>query len=86
MIYVIAWNFKPESRNAVETRFKETGGGLPPGGVKMLGRWSGSNKGVCVAETDDALALSRWVHDWSDLMSFDIYPATTDEDTAKVIS
>ena len=87
MIYVMSWSFKPECRNAVEARFKETGG-LPPEGAKMLGRWSGIgiNKGVCVAESHDALALGRWAHEWSDLMSFDIYPALTDEDTAKVIS
>lgn len=87
MIYVTAWTFKPEHRDAVNARFKETGG-LPPEGVKMLGRWSGigTNKGVCVAESDDALAVARWGQQWSDLMSFDIYPALTDEDTAKVIS
>ena len=87
MIYVIAWSFKPECRNAVEARFKETGD-PPPEGTKMLGRWHGIgiNKGVCVAESDDGLALARWAHEWSDLMSCDIYPALTDEDTAKVIS
>ena len=87
MIYVVAWTFKPEHRDAIQARFRETGG-LPPEGVKMIGRWhgTGTNKGVCVAETDDALAMARWAQQWSDLMSFDVYPALTDEDTAKVIS
>ena len=87
MIYVATWNFKPEHRDVADARFRETGG-LPPEGVKMLGRWHGigTNKGVCVAESDDALAVARWAQKWSDLMSFDIYPALTDEDTAKVIS
>ncbi len=87
MIQIIAWTFRPEHRNAVQARFKETGG-LPPKGVKMLGRWSGigTNKGVCVAESEDPLAFAKWAQEWSDLMSFDIYPALTDEDTAKVIS
>ena len=49
MTFVAAWTFKPECRKAVEARFKETGG-LPPEGVKMLGRWSGPNNGVCIAD------------------------------------
>ncbi len=87
MIHVIAWTFKPEHRNAVQARFKETGG-LPPAGVKMLGRWHGigTNKGVCLAESDDALAVAKWAQKWSDLMSFDVYPALSDEDTAKTFS
>ena len=87
MIYVVAGNFLPEHRDAIQARFRETGG-LPPEGVNRLGRWHGigTNKGVCVAESDDALAIARWAQKWSDLMSLDIYPALTDEDTAKVIS
>ena len=41
MIYVTVWTFKPEHRDAVQARFKQTGG-LPPEGVKMLGRWHGT--------------------------------------------
>ena len=87
MIHVIAWSFKPEQRDAVQARFKKTGG-LPPKGVKMLGRWHGigTNKGVCVAESNDALAVAKWAQEWSDLMSFDIYPAQTDEDAGKAFS
>ncbi len=87
MIQIIAWTFRPEHRNAVQARFKETGG-LPPKGVEMLGRWRGigTNKGVCVAESEDPLAFAKWAQEWSDHMSCDIYPALTDEDTAKVIS
>ena len=87
MIHVMTFTFKPEHRNAVIARFKETGG-LPPEGVKMLGRWHGigTNKGVCVAESDDPLAVAKWGQEWSDLMSFDIYPVLTDEEMAKVLS
>ena len=86
MIYVIAWTFTPEHRDAVQARFKATGG-LPPAGVTMLGRWHGIgvNKGVCVAESGDPLAVAAWAQQWSDLMSFDVYPALTDQDTAKAL-
>jgi hypothetical protein len=86
MIYVTTWTFKPEHRDAIQARFKQTGG-LPPEGVRMLGRWHGIglNKGVCVAENDDPLAIGRWAQQWSDLMSLEMYPALTDEDTAKIL-
>lgn len=87
MLYVIAWTFRPEHRDAVQARFMQTGG-LPPEGVRMLGRWHGTgvNRGVCAAETDDPLALARWAQQWSDLMSFDVYPALNDEDIAKILA
>jgi len=87
MIHVMTFTFKPEHRNAVIARFKETGG-LPPEGVKMLCRWHGigNNKGVVVAESEDPLAFAKWLLEWSDLASFDVYPALNDEDIAKAIS
>jgi len=87
MIHVITWTFKPEHRNAAIARFKETGG-RPPAGVKMLGRWHGigNNKGVFVAESGDPLAFAKWLLGWSDLLSFDVYPALGDEEIAKAIS
>ena len=86
MIHVMTWAFKPEHRNAVIARFKETGG-LPPEGVKMLGRWHGigNNKGVVVAESEDPLAFAKWLLEWSDLASFDVYPALGDEEIAKAL-
>ncbi len=87
MTFIVAWSFKPEQRNAVQARFKQTGG-RPPAGIKMLGRWHGvgTNKGVAVAEAKDSLAMAKWAQEWSDLMSFDIYPVMTDEETAKSLA
>ena len=87
MFFVIAFNFAPGNRNAVQARFKETGG-LPPQGVKMLGRWHGigNGKGVCVAQSDDPVALYKWAQNWSDLMSIEVYPVVSDEGLVKAIS
>ena len=86
MLYVCTWSYPPERRNEVHARFKETGG-PPPEGVKMIGRWHslGGGKGVCLSETNDAVALAKWTQDWSDLMSMDVYPVMDDETAAKVI-
>jgi hypothetical protein len=75
MVIITTWTFKPEHREAA-------------GGRQMLGRRHGigTSKGVCVAESDAPAAIARWAQQWSDLMSFDLYPAQTDEDTARMLS
>jgi hypothetical protein len=54
----------------------------------MVGRWHGvaTNKGVCVVESDDSLAIAKWLADWTDVVSYGIYPALSDEEAAKAIS
>src|ERR1035437_1673984 len=87
VVHVIAWHYDPENRDAILARFKETGG-LPPAGVKMIGRWHGvgTNKGFCVAEGNDPITLAKRAQAWSDLMKFDIYPVVTDADMAQILS
>ncbi len=86
MIFVSIYSYPPENQKAIEARFKETEGGKPPAGVKLLGRWfaAASGKGFGAYECDDPAALAKWAHDWADLMSFEIYPVVTDEDMAKL--
>ena len=84
MTFVTIFSYPPENRQAVQARFKETGG-RPPAGVKMLGRWHaiGGGKGVHICESDDPMAIAKWVQEWSDLLSIEIYPALNDKDAAK---
>ena len=85
MVFVIHWTCSPENLKAVVARFKETGG-LPPKGVKMIGRWHDvtQRRGVAVAEADDAGAIATWAYQWSDQLQFDISPALDDAGAAKV--
>jgi hypothetical protein len=87
MTFVLIYSFPLENRNAIQARFKETGGGMPPAGVKLLSRWHavGGGKGINVFESDDPLAIAKYANEWSDLMSFEIYPVVNDESIAKVI-
>jgi hypothetical protein len=86
MFFVITYAIAPENRNAAQERFK-SGGGLPPAGVKMIGRWHsvGGGRGLTVCESDDALAVANWAQQWSDLISFDVYPALDDASFAKLL-
>jgi hypothetical protein len=87
MTFVLIYSFPPERREAVVARFKETGGGMPPAGVKLLSRWHviGGGKGFLIAESDDPMAMAKWVQQWSDVTSFEVCPVMTDEVLAQVI-
>jgi len=87
MIFVTVWSYAPENRDAIQARFKATGG-PPPAGVKMLGRWHavGGGKGVVVVESNDPKAIAKWTQEWSDLMSFESYPVLDDGAMAQVIT
>jgi hypothetical protein len=86
MLFMITYSFHPEHREAVQARFKATGG-PPPAGVKMLGRWhlTAGLGGFVLADASDAVALGKWMQQWTDLLTFTISPVGTDEDTIKVI-
>lgn len=87
MYYVIMWSYTPDQRDAVNARFLETGA-PPPEGVKMVGRWHhiAGGKGVGVAQSDNPEAVGKWLQDWSDLMTCEVYPALDDEAMARVIA
>ena len=86
MLFHVHYAYSTEDRDAVHERFKATGG-VPPAGVTMLGRWhdAGGNRGFLVADSGDIDAVAGWLHEWSDLLSFEITPVLTDEAFSRVI-
>lgn len=86
MRFHITYEFVPQERNQAQHRFKETGA-PPPEGVTMLGRWHSAAgcKGFMIAESTDAVAISKWTQEWTDLISFEITPVLTDEEVGEVI-
>jgi hypothetical protein len=40
MTFVMNYSFQPEKREACKARLKETGGGKPPEGIKLIGQWN----------------------------------------------
>jgi len=85
MLFHITFNFAPEVRNDAYDQFLETGG-LPPEGVKMLGRWHdmAAQTGYLLAETDSVALISKWLAEWSDRLTFETVPVITDEEAAEV--
>jgi len=86
MLFVMTYKMLNASRNAAQDRFRK-GGGLPPAGVKMLGRWhyADGSGGMVLAETDDPVALAQWAQDWTDVIALEARPVVNDEQIAKVL-
>jgi hypothetical protein len=86
MLFMISYSFRPDAREAAQTRFKKTGG-LPGPGVKMLNRWHcvSGNRGFVLAEGNDPIAIGKWMQDWTDLLVFSVDPILNDEDIMKVL-
>jgi hypothetical protein len=86
MLFVSYYTIATQNRDAAQARFMK-GGGLPPAGIKMIGRWHSieGNRGITVCEADDAQAVAAWAQQWTDLLSFDIFPAIDDAGFAKLL-
>ena len=85
MKYIVSWSLPAGTFRTAVGRFLEAGG-MPPGGVKLVGRWHGmSGRGFAVVETSDAKALYTWVAQWSDLLPMETTPCLEDEDAGTVL-
>ena len=53
----------------------------------MLGRWHSvaGLEGFLVAESADAVAIGKWMQDWSDLLTFEVTPVVDDDGLTAVI-
>jgi hypothetical protein len=87
MLFMITVRTPSTAYKAVMERFK-AGGGLPPAGVKMIGRWhrTDGSGAVVIAESNDAVSLAKWASEWADLISLETSPVVADDDMAAVIS
>ena len=87
MLFMVHWTYRPEHRNAAIARFKETGG-VPPAGVKLLGRWHAVTQGhgFNLMESNDAIAIAKGCLEWSDLLTIEYFPVVDDEGATKVLA
>ena len=87
MKYMVRWSIKEEHFAAVIERFT-TADPQPPEGLAMLGRWHemGSGKGYSLFETDNPVALSRFVMKWADLVDQEVCAVVEDGEIAEALS
>jgi hypothetical protein len=85
MKYIVSWKLPQATFTVAAGRFLQAGG-LPPAGVKLIGRWHGmSGNGFAVVETSDAKALYAWVTEWADLLPIETTPCVEDAEAGAVL-
>ena len=53
----------------------------------MLGRWHrlSGHAGYVLCESDDAVAVGKWMQDWTDVLTFEVVPVGDDTQFTEVI-
>jgi hypothetical protein len=86
MKYIVSWTLPQATYRDATGRFLKSGG-MPPAGVKMIGRWHGmSGFGFAVVETTDAKALYAWIAEWSEFLPVQTTPCLEDADAGAVLA
>ncbi len=86
--YMIAWELPKENRNEAIDRFMEGSRLQPPDGVTHIDRWHSAAGGLGwgIAEADDPKHIADWIHNWSDLIDYEVYPILNDEEMGEVFA
>ena len=85
MKFLVQYTLPQSTFRPAIARFLKAGG-LPPSGVRLIGRWHGmSGKGFSVVETNDPKALYAWVAEWTDVLPLETTPVLEDADAGAVL-
>lgn len=86
MKFVSSWTLPTgEGYRAMVAQFLKDGG-VPPDGVKMLGRWHGMNgRGFMIAESDDPKAMYAFFAQWQEFIDIDSTIAVDDTEAATAL-
>jgi len=84
--YMTTWNISEDNYADAVARFKEADP-TPPKGVTMIGRWHamGTGYGFALFDVDDPIAFTKFIMQWSDLVSQEVTPVVTDEEAAQAM-
>ncbi len=87
MLYMIVEHFKNEDPLPVYRRFRDHGR-LAPEGLQYVSSWVDEKLERCfqLMETDDRSLLDEWLANWSDIVSFEVYPVMSSKDAAEKIA
>ena len=44
-----------------------------------------ADHGFVLAESNDGVAIGKWMQEWTDLLEFEVIPVNNDEDVMKVL-
>jgi hypothetical protein len=86
MKFIVSWTLPQATYHGASEKFTKTGG-MPPAGVKLIGRWHGmSGNGFAVVETDDPKALYAWFAEWQEFLPIQTTPCLEDAEAGAVLA
>ena len=87
MHYMIVEHFKNHDPLPVYRRFRDRGR-LAPEGLQYISSWVDEKLETCfqVMETDDRGLLDQWLANWSDIVTFEVYPVITSKEAVERIA
>jgi hypothetical protein len=88
MKFIMTFNWTPNAQKRAEgiARFQKTGG-LPPEGVRLLGRWTKADLsgGFDILETEDSKKLIEFAYMWGDLMDLSVFSVLEDNKLSEAL-
>jgi Protein of unknown function (DUF3303) len=88
MKFIMTFNWTPNAQKRAEgiARFQKTGG-LPPEGVRLLGRWTKADLsgGFDILETEDSKKLIEFAYMWGDLMDLSVFSVLEDNELSEAL-
>ncbi len=87
MLYMLVEHFKDRDPVPVYRRFRDKGR-MAPEGLTYVSSWVTEDMTRCfqVMETGDRGLLERWIHSWSDLADFEVWPVITSKEAVDRIA
>ena len=86
MFYMVVEHFKNQDPLPVYRRFRDHGR-LAPEGLQYVSSWVDEKLERCfqLMETDDRTLLDEWISQWSDIVSFEVFPVISSKEAAERI-
>ena len=86
MLYMVVEHFMNQDAVPVYRRFRDRGR-LAPEGLQYVSSWVDEKLERCfqLMETDNRDLLDEWISNWSDIVSFEVYPVISSKEAAEKI-
>jgi hypothetical protein len=86
MLYMVIEHFTNKDPLPVYRRFRDRGR-LAPEGLLYVSSWVDEKLERCfqLMETDDPSLLDDWISQWSDIVSFEVFPVISSKEAAERI-
>jgi hypothetical protein len=85
--FMVIEHFRNGDAEPVYRRFRERGR-MAPQGITYISSWVTEDLSRCyqVMESPDRSLLEEWMHNWSDLVEFEVHPVIASDEAARRVA